>query len=83
MSNPASVTDFAYRAIHLMTVNGKAVVAGYYGRPHAYAYYQGCSTGGRMGLMEAQRFPDDYDGIIAGAPASPSQPPSQPLSERE
>jgi feruloyl esterase len=67
-SNPASVTDFAYRAIHLMTVNGKAMVATYYGRPHAYAYYQGCSTGGRMGLMEAQRFPDDYDGIIAGAP---------------
>lgn len=67
-SNPASATDFAYRAIHLMTVNGKAVVATYYGRPHAYAYYQGCSTGGRMGLMEAQRFPDDYDGIIAGAP---------------
>ena len=68
VSNPAAVTDFAYRAIHLMTVTGKAVVAHYYGRPHAYAYYQGCSTGGRMGLMEAQRFPDDYDGIIAGAP---------------
>lgn len=68
VSNPASVTDFAYRAIHLMTVTGKAMVATYYGRPHAYAYYQGCSTGGRMGLMEAQRFPDDYDGIIAGAP---------------
>jgi feruloyl esterase len=67
-SNPAAVTDFAYRAIHLMTVTGKAMVATYYRRPHAYAYYQGCSTGGRMGLMEAQRFPDDYDGIIAGAP---------------
>lgn len=68
VSNPASVTDFAYRAIHLMTATGKAVVAAYYGRPQTYAYYQGCSTGGRMGLMEAQRFPDDYDGIIAAAP---------------
>jgi feruloyl esterase len=67
-ANPAAVTDFAYRAIHQMTVTGKTVVASYYGRPHAYAYYQGCSTGGRMGLMEAQRFPDDFDGIIAGAP---------------
>jgi feruloyl esterase len=67
-SNPEAVKDFAYRAIHEMTVTGKAVVARYYGRPQAYALYQGCSTGGRMGLMEAQRFPADYDGIIAGAP---------------
>ena len=67
-SNPEAVKDFAYRAIHEMTVSGKSVVAHYYGKPQSRTYYQGCSTGGRMGLMEAQRFPEDYDGIIAGAP---------------
>jgi feruloyl esterase len=67
-ANPASVTDFSYRAIHLMTVVGKAVVARYYGHPQTKAYFQGCSTGGRQGLMEVQRFPDDYDGVVAGAP---------------
>ena len=67
-SNPEAVTDFQYRAIHLMTVTGKAVVQRYYGQTQKYTYYQGCSTGGRMGLMEAQRFPTDYDGIITGAP---------------
>jgi feruloyl esterase len=51
-----------------MTVAGKKLVAAYYDRPHRRAYYQGCSTGGRMGLMEAQRFPQDYDLISAGAP---------------
>jgi feruloyl esterase len=61
-------TDFSWRAMHETTVAGKKVVAAYYGRKHQRAYYQGCSTGGRMGLMEAQRFPDDYDAIIAGAP---------------
>jgi len=63
-----AVTDFAYRAINRMTIAGKALVRGYYGRPQERAYFQGCSTGGRMALMEAQRFPDDYDGIVAGAP---------------
>ena len=67
-SNPESITDFAYRAIHQMTAVGKLVVARYYGKPETKAYYQGCSTGGRQGLMEVQRFPDDYDGVIAGAP---------------
>jgi feruloyl esterase len=61
-------TDFSWRAMHEATVAGKKTVAAYYGRKHQRAYYQGCSTGGRMGLMEAQRFPDDYDAIIAGAP---------------
>ncbi|MGI4880799.1 MAG: tannase/feruloyl esterase family alpha/beta hydrolase [Janthinobacterium lividum] len=67
-SRPAAVTDFAYRAIHQMTATGKAVVARYYGRSPQRSYFEGCSTGGRQGLMEAQRFPDDYDGIISGAP---------------
>ena len=67
-ANPESVTDFSYRAIHLMTTVGKAVVTRYYGKPQKRAYFQGCSTGGRQGLMEVQRFPDDYDGVIAGAP---------------
>ena len=67
-ANPESITDFSYRAIHLMTAVGKQVVARYYGKPQSKAYYQGCSTGGRQGLMEVQRFPDDYDGVIAGAP---------------
>jgi hypothetical protein len=62
------VDDFAHRAIHLMTTTGKAVVAEYYGEPQKRAYFQGCSTGGRQGLMEAQRYPDDYNGVIAGAP---------------
>lgn len=67
-NSPEPAKDFAYRAINLMTVSGKAVVKAYYGRPHARAYYAGCSTGGRMGLMEAQRFPEDYDAIVVGAP---------------
>lgn len=67
-SNPQSVTDFSYRAIHLMTTVGKAVVARYYGHAQKRAYFQGCSTGGRQGLMEVQRYPSDYDGVSAGAP---------------
>ena len=60
--------DFSYRAIHEMTATGKKLAAAYYGKSHSRAYYVGCSTGGRMGLMEAQRFPADYDAIVAGAP---------------
>lgn len=68
VASPEAVKDFSYRAIHEMTVASKQLVRLYYGRAQARTYYQGCSTGGRMGLMEAQRFPTDYDGIIAGAP---------------
>lgn len=63
------IRDFAYLGIHDMTVVGKAVTAAFYGRPAAYAYWNGCSTGGRQGLSEAQRYPDDYDGILSAAPA--------------
>ncbi len=66
--NPEAAKDFSYRAIHEMTVAGKKLATAYYGRKFDNAYYVGCSTGGRMGLMEAQRYPDDYDAIVAGAP---------------
>lgn len=68
VGNPEAVTDFAYRAVHYMTRVGRAVIAKHYGRNTSHAYFSGCSTGGRQGLMESQRFPEDYDGIIAGAP---------------
>jgi feruloyl esterase len=63
-------TDFAYAANHQLAVAAKAIVAAYYGRPPAYSYFIGCSDGGREALMEVQRFPDDFDGVVAGAPAS-------------
>jgi feruloyl esterase len=62
------VRDFAYRGIHEMTLTGKAVTAAFYGSAPQRSYFYGCSTGGRQGQMEAQRFPDDYDGIVSGAP---------------
>lgn len=68
--HPEKVTDFGYRAVHLMTVTAKALIAAYYGHGPARSYFDSCSNGGRQALMEAQRFPDDYDGILAGAPAN-------------
>lgn len=65
---PEALTDFQHRAIHTMTRVGKRVVAEYYGRAHSRAYFHGCSTGGRQGLMEVQRYPDDYDGVVSMAP---------------
>jgi feruloyl esterase len=67
-SNPEAFKDFSYRGVHEMTVAGKKLVRAYYTRGHSKAYFQGCSTGGRMALMEAQRYPLDYDAISAGAP---------------
>ena len=60
--------DYAFRAVHLTAVEAKRIAAAYYGRDAAYAYWDGCSTGGRQGLISAQRFPQDFDGIVAGAP---------------
>ena len=65
----AKITDFFHRAAHQVTVTGKALAEAYYGAKIAHAYFDGCSTGGRMAMMEAERYPTDYDGIIAGAPA--------------
>jgi feruloyl esterase len=62
------LVDFAYRAMHEMTVQSKTIVGAFYSRPPRLSYYQGCSTGGRQGMMEAQRYPDDFDAIVAGAP---------------
>lgn len=67
--NQQQVQDFAWRAVHEMTVKSKALISSYYQQPAKYAYWNGCSTGGRQGLMEAQRFPNDFNGIFVGAPA--------------
>lgn len=69
LGHPEKVIDFGYRAIHDTTVDSKAIVTAYAGAPN-YAYFNGCSTGGRQALKEAQMFPRDFDGIIAGDPAN-------------
>jgi len=71
IGHPEKLADFGWRAVHEMTVTAKAVAAAFYGEGPRYSYWNACSTGGRQGLMEAQRFPEDYNGIIAGAPANP------------
>jgi len=68
--HPEKITDFAHRAVHESAVAAKAVTAAYYGSPARYSYFSGCSTGGYQALMEAQRYPDDFDGIIAGDPGN-------------
>jgi feruloyl esterase len=69
LGHPEKITDFAFRAVHETAVKAKALIASYYGRASRLSYWEGCSTGGRQGLMSAQRYPEDFDGIIAGAPA--------------
>jgi len=64
------VVDFGYRAIHEMTQIAKTLIKAFYGNAPTYSYFGNCSNGGRQALMEAQRFPADYDGILAGAPAN-------------
>jgi feruloyl esterase len=65
---PEQLIDFAYRATHEMTVKGKEITTAFYGVEPRRSYWYGCSTGGRQGLVEATRYPDDYDGIVAGSP---------------
>lgn len=67
--NQYLLLDFAHRSYHDMTLLGKALTESFYGQPISYSYWNGCSTGGRQGLSLAQRYPDDYDGILANAPA--------------
>jgi Tannase and feruloyl esterase len=71
LGHPEKLIDFGYRAIHEMTVKAKALTEAFYGSAPRYSYWLGCSSGGRQGLKEAQLYPSDYDGIIAGAPANP------------
>lgn len=68
MGHPEKLVDFGYRAAHEMTVAGKAITEKFYGKAAKYSYWNGCSAGGRSALMEAQRYPNDYDGIVAGSP---------------
>jgi feruloyl esterase len=70
IGHPEKMIDFGYRATHEMTLKAKEIVKTFYDRGAQYSYFKGCSTGGRMALMEAQRYPDDYDGIIAGSLAN-------------
>ena len=70
LGHPEKVVDFGHRAVHEMTLAAKAVVHAFYGESAPHSYFIGCSDGGREALMEAQRYPDDYDGILAGAPAN-------------
>src|SRR2546425_5443062 len=69
-TEPEKVNDFGYLAFHGSTLAAKEIVKAFYGKGPRYSYFVGCSQGGHHGLMEAQRFPDDYDGIIAGDPGN-------------
>ena len=71
LGHPEKLIDFGYRSVHEMAVKSKLIVAAFYGSAPLHSYRNGCSTGGRQGLMEAQRYPDDFDGMLAGAPANP------------
>jgi feruloyl esterase len=70
LGHPELVADFGYRSLHLTTVNAKQITQTFYGKLPAHSYYVGCSKGGEQGLMEAQRYPDDYDGLLVGDPAN-------------
>ena len=70
IGHPEKLADFGYRAVHETRVQATAIVQAFYGREISRSYFFGCSDGGREALMEAQRFADDFDGIIAGAPAN-------------
>lgn len=70
LDHPEKIVDFGWRAVHETTIKAKGIVQAFYGAAAEHSYFASCSNGGRQALMEAQRFPDDYDGIIAGAPAA-------------
>ena len=68
MSDPQKAIDYAFNAVHLTAVTAKSIIKYYYGKPIAYSYWNSCSNGGRQGLIEAQRYPEDFDGVVATAP---------------
>jgi feruloyl esterase len=70
LGHPEKLIDYAYRSEHEMTVKSKAIIAVFYGSAPKFSYWNGCSAGGKQALKEAQKFPDDFDGIIAGAPGN-------------
>ena len=70
LGHPEKIVDFAYRAVHEMTATSKKIIDRYYGNAAQFSYFKGCSTGGRQAVMAAQRYPEDFDGIIAGALAN-------------
>ena len=70
LNNPERQLNFGYLAVHRVTEVSKAILRAHYGSNETRAYFNGCSNGGRQALMEAQRYPDDYDGIVSGAPAA-------------
>ncbi|MCB2065286.1 MAG: tannase/feruloyl esterase family alpha/beta hydrolase [Erythrobacter sp.] len=71
VGHPERLVDFGHRAVHVTTVAAKAMVAEFYGRAPMFSFWNSCSTGGRQGLMEAYRYPADFDAISAMAPANP------------
>ncbi len=70
LGHPEKIVDYGHRAIHEMTEKAKSIISAFYGSGPKRSYFAGCSNGGRQALMEAQRYPNDYDGLIAGAPAN-------------
>ncbi len=74
LDHPEKLIDFGYRAVHETTVNGKTIVAASTRGPPRFSYFNGCSGGGRQGFMEAQRYPETFDAIIAGAPGYKNRP---------
>ncbi|HEX4505922.1 MAG TPA: tannase/feruloyl esterase family alpha/beta hydrolase [Alphaproteobacteria bacterium] len=68
VADEAKLTDYYFRAVHQVTLATRQLVQGYFGKPPARSYFDGCSNGGRQALVEASRYPDDFDGIVAGAP---------------
>jgi feruloyl esterase len=70
LGHPEKLIDYAYRSEHEMALKAKTIIAAFYGASPARSYWNGCSAGGKQGLKEAQRYPEDFDGIVAGAPAS-------------
>ena len=71
LGHPEKIVDFGWRAVHETVVKSKALIQAYYSQSPKYSYWNGCSTGGRQGLIEVTKFPDDFDGAVDGAPANP------------